>query len=271
MNQTLQRIFSITELDGERWVWPGGEVVALSLPVPEGSGENEDAGALFLHPAGYGLLAVADGVGGSPQGAEASRLALRVLGEHVAGHDPGEGWRSAILDGMEAANRAVCELGGGAASTLTVVEIAAGWLRSYQVGDSMTLVAGQRGKVKHQSIAHGPTGYGVEAGLLDEEEALVHEHRNVVSNVLGDPAMRIEVGPRVNLAPRDTLVVGSDGLFDNMFTEEIVDVIRKGALARAAVKLRAVSHTRMFAAAPGEPSKPDDLTLILYRAPRWRP
>ena len=40
----------------------------------------------------------------------------------------------------------------------------------------------------------------VEAGWLDEEEALHHEDRHIVSNMIGAPNMRIEIGSVVRLA-----------------------------------------------------------------------
>ena len=52
---------------------------------------------------------------------------------------------------VEAANRAVAELGVGAATTLAVVEIQGRSVRTYHVGDSMILAVGQRGKVRFQA------------------------------------------------------------------------------------------------------------------------
>jgi serine/threonine protein phosphatase PrpC len=212
------------------------------------------------------VWAVADGVGGSPFGREASRLALETLRAQLdLRHSVAGGLRTAILDGMDAANRNVMALGAGAASTLTVVEVVEEWLRSYQVGDSQVLVVGQRGRLKHQSIAHGPIGYAVESGLLDEAEALSHAERHVVSNTLGSPDMRIEIGPRLRLALRDTVLVGSDGLFDNLYTDEIVDLVRKGPLPDAGTRLANMAQRRMTHPKEGEPSKEDDLTFLLFR------
>ena len=131
--------------------------------------------------------------------------------------------RAAILNGIEAANQAVRDLGTGAATTLALVEIQDRTIRTYHVGDSEILVTGQRGKVKLQTIPHSPIGYAVEAGLMEEEEAIHHEARHVISNVIGSDQMRIEMGPPTELAPRDTLLLASDGLFDNLFPDEIVE------------------------------------------------
>ncbi|MFQ5790919.1 MAG: PP2C family protein-serine/threonine phosphatase, partial [Acidobacteriota bacterium] len=116
-----------------------------------------------------------------------------------------------------------------------------------------------------QSIPHSPVGYGVESGFLDEKEAMYHQERHVVSNVIGAPGMRIEVGPTIEMARRDTLLLATDGLFDNLHTDEIVGLIRKGGLARAIKALAESSSDRMRNGGDDMPSKPDDLTCILFR------
>ncbi|MDH3520454.1 MAG: SpoIIE family protein phosphatase, partial [Myxococcales bacterium] len=126
-------------------------------------------------------------------------------------------------------------------------------------------LVGQRGKLKLQTIAHSPVGFAVEAGMLDESEAMHHEDRHIVSNMLGAPDMRIEVGSARRLAPRDTLLLASDGLSDNLRTDEIVQRIRTGSLEEGARRLVRAARRRMDAPIEGEPSKPDDLTFVSYR------
>jgi serine/threonine protein phosphatase PrpC len=94
---------------------------------------------------------------------------------------------------------------------------------------------------------------------------MFHRDRHLVSNMVGMPEMRIEMSPPVGLAPRDTLVIASDGLFDNLYTEEIVDLVRTGPLAAAGQKLLERCRERMMQAASDQPHKPDDLTFVLYR------
>ena len=105
----------------------------------------------------------------------------------------------------------------------------------------------------------------VQSGLLDEQEALHHDERHIVSNVVGAVDMRIEIGPEVELARRDTLLLATDGLLDNLTPEEIVEMVRKGPLGPAARRLAAVARARMERPEGGRPSKPDDLTFVLFR------
>ncbi len=83
--------------------------------------------------------------------------------------------------------------------------------------------------------------------------------------MLGTPEMRIDVGSPIELAPKDTVVLATDGLFDNMSEKEIVDAVRTGSLAKAGRKLLGTCRRRMVEPRTGQPSKPDDLTFILYR------
>ena len=78
-------------------------------------------------------------------------------------------------------------------------------------------VLGGAGKVRLQTIAHSPGGYGLEAGFIDEQDAMRHEDRHIVSNVIGDPAMHVGLSSPLRLRALDSVVLGSDGLFDNLY------------------------------------------------------
>ncbi len=129
----------------------------------------------------------------------------------------------------------------------------------------MILVMGQRGKIKLQTVSHSPVGFALEAGVIDEAEAMHHEDRHLVSNVLGASDMRIEVGSTLALSSRDTLLLSSDGLFDNLHRDEVVERMRRGPLLEAVRKLSRDSVRRMTRPVEGEPSKPDDLTFVAFR------
>jgi serine/threonine protein phosphatase PrpC len=254
-------------LTAPRLVEAAGAVAAVySARSPTKESDNEDAAAVVPIDEKRAVLMVADGLGGQAAGAEAAGLAIRALADQIGTAVAGEGQlRTAILDGFEQANDAVAAMAVGAATTMAVVEIDGQTARPYHVGDSMILIVGQRGKRKLQTVSHSPVGYAVEAGLLKESEAMHHEDRHLVSNIVGCPQMRIEVGPLVQLRPRDTIVVASDGLFDNLHLEEIVELVRKGPLEKAAGALAQAAGERMIEPASGHPSKPDDLTIVLFR------
>ncbi|MFP5505439.1 MAG: PP2C family protein-serine/threonine phosphatase [Gammaproteobacteria bacterium] len=244
----------------------GGQLGYFTHAAPDKTSGNEDAIGLIPWGDDGGVLVVCDGLGGQPAGEQASILAIRCLAERIAATEPGNGGlREAILDGIESANRAVIDLGLGAATTLALVELQGRVIRPYHVGDSMILVTGQRGRIKLMTVSHSPIGYAVEAGFLDAAEAMHHEERHLISNMLGTPDMRIEIGTPLELAPRDTLLLASDGLFDNLHADEIVEHMRCGPINTGANALRDNCRARMRQASGDTPSKPDDLSFLLYR------
>ena len=245
----------------------GGFCVLYSSACPGRATANEDCAAIIRCGERTAVLAVADGVGGMRGGDLASRAALTALKEAIlhSSNKKSESLRSSILNGIDAANKTVLDLGVGAASTLAIVEIQGHTIRPYHVGDSMILNVGQRGKIKLQTISHSPVGFAVEAGLLDPKAAMYHAQRHIVSNVIGSADMRIEIGSTLTLSPRDTLVLASDGLSDNLHQSEIIESIRKGPLETGVRQMAEKSRRRMISTTPGVPSKPDDLTIIAYR------
>ncbi len=243
-----------------------GTAAVISVRSPGGESGNEDAAALIPLDRERAVIAVADGMGGQPGGEEAAALSVEILAKNVQeALEEERSIRAAVLDAFDRANLAVTELGSGAATTLAAVEIEGPDIRPYHAGDSMILVVGQRGRLKLKTVSHSPVGYAVEAGLLEESDAIHHEDRHLVSNMVGSPELRIEVGSTLRLGARDTLVLASDGLFDNLHIEEIVELVRKGPLERACEELVATARRRMCEPESGHPSKPDDLTFVLFR------
>ncbi len=250
----------------------GGDCIAYTRPAPDKETGNEDSVAVIPFGPEAAVLVVADGAGGLPAGKRASQTAVSTLIESLE-HSMAETMllRTAILNGIEAANQAVQALGTGSATTFTVVTIEGIAVRAYQIGDSEAMVVGQRGRLKLQTPVHSPTGFAVEAGLLDQRDALHHEDRHLVSNFLGTADMRIDIVAATELMPRDTVYLASDGVSDNVHMEEIIERIRCGPLAKAADSVIALAAERMHEALADQPSKPDDLSLILFRKPYRRP
>ena len=248
---------------------PGGQVALFGRVSPDKDTPNEDCMAVLSVPGMMTVLAVADGLGGSREGKEASRMAVQSLRDALfkAGREQSSP-RSAVLNGLEQANRDIIERGIGSATTVVVATIVGDFLRTYHVGDSLLLQIGQRGVLRYQTVAHSPVGFAEASGMLSEEEALHHEERHLVSNTMGVQEMSIEVGPAMKLNRRDTVVLASDGLFDNLRTEEIISRVRAGDLRKCADHLQSSARHRMATPESAQPSKPDDLSFILYRRTR---
>ena len=246
----------------------GGSVVAMTWKDPDKETTNEDTVGIIPYGPEAVVLVIADGAGGLPAGKKASLTAVTTLAASLQSSvERTILLRTAILNGIEAANEAVMALGNGSATTMTVVTIEGLIARPYQIGDSEALVVGQGGIIRMQTTAHSPTGFAVEAGFLDHRDALHHEERHLVSNFIGTPDMRIDMGAGIELRPRDTVLLASDGLTDNVHLDEIIERIRKGALADGAQAVAGLARRRMANGDNNQPSKPDDLSLILFRKP----
>jgi serine/threonine protein phosphatase PrpC len=256
-------LFSDTDFDSIRLGrFLQGHIACFTHRSPDKE-QNEDAVAIVPVLPHAGVVVVADGLGGQPRGDLASRTVIEAISEFAPN---GDGTlREAILHGIDQANKRVMEAGFGGASTLAVLEIEEHYVRPYHIGDAFVLITGQRGRIKFQNIAHSPVGYAVESGLMDEIDAVHHHERNLVSNVVGSPEMYIDIGPRIELAPRDTVLISSDGVSDNLYVEEIIETIRMGPLEMAADRLRKQTMNRMSGQDDELPSHPDDLSFCLFR------
>ncbi len=253
----LQADFSKPQLFGDE-----NNILFFSKKSPITETCNEDAVGIFKTKEGI-VLAVADGAGGHPKGEEAASLvmsniekSLKTDGVTEAGH------RYRIIDAIEKTNKELIATGVGARTTITICEIYDNKARGYQVGDSTLVICGQRGKLKYRSLAHSPVGYGVEAGLIDEKEALAHPDLHYISNLVGESDMKIEMGPEVELNPNDTIFLASDGIFDNFPPDEIIDLVRKGTIDGISTSLMDMINERIYQEAG---SKKDDISFILFK------
>jgi len=270
MNDLVITGFESSLAAPEVHVLANGTIAVYSARSPDKSTANEDAYALIPLDDTTVVLAVADGAGGHARGVAASRIAIEAL-VAAMGEQTEQSSRAAIVNGFERAHETIIATAPGSATTMVVAEITGTTVRTYHVGDSGVSVIGGRGKHKRQTIFHSPTGYAVESGLISEAQAIRHEARHVVSNLLGMPEMSVEVGTPLELALRDTVVLASDGLYDNLLSEEIARLASGGTIQYACSRLVDAASARMCGEHASQPSKPDDLTVLLYRRPRGEP
>ena len=245
----------------------GGTLAVFTCRCPVKESCNEDSMAVIQISKSHGVVVVADGVGGASVGARASRTAVEAIVNSIKGSTAGESLRVEIVDAIEAANGQILSWGLGAATTVAVVEYLDGSLRTFHVGDSTVLVCSNRGHLKYNTVAHAPIAMAVEIGMMEEPHALDHEDRNLINNCLGCDQMKIELGSPISMAKRDTVIVGSDGLSDNLTTDEIVSFIRAGQLKPQVFEMLESTQSRMHNP-DSSPSKPDDLTFVCFRQQR---
>ncbi len=263
-----------------------GHATWATFRSPFKSGVNEDTVATFNLSEKRGVLLVADGLGGHRDGHLASQMiksriakATRHLTKPSRNHllskivpvptevsgTKNPELRTIILDEIERTNQRLLRSRTGSATTLALAETNGRRIRTYHIGDSEILIFSQRGRLKFSTVSHSPIGYAVESGLITEEQALFHPDRHLVSNVIGSEQMSVELGTWVTLSPRDTVLLASDGLFDNLMQFEIIEHLRKGKLADGVLELATLARQRMLLPDSDAPSKPDDLSIMAYR------
>jgi len=235
-----------------------GVIAVFTCASPESSLGNEDALGGFEWDEKTGLLVVADGVGGLPDGARASREIIEVLRDK-----PAEDGDDQIIDRLQSVNSFLLREGIGA--TVSVFVIQDSKATSYHAGDATSLVVGSGPQIKMETIPHSAMGSAVASGEIDEKEAMHHPMRHLVSNFVGMRGMWVEKTEGVHLEHRDTVILASDGLWDNLYPDEVVDQISDQPLESAAKELVALAGQRMTLGGTLQPSKPDDLSFILYR------
>lgn len=246
---------------GANFSHPLGDVavrIASSPERPPGR-PGEDAAGVFSCEAGVLVLAVADGMGGQRGGARASKMAVEALGERVRE----DASVSGIVGAFDDAQAKTVRRRGAGATTMVAARVTAKGLRLFNVGDSEAMLINSRRRIKVRTTVQSPVGYLTAAGAITPDEAVVHDYRHLLSSAIGIDAMRLEVCGEAEIGRRDTLVLGSDGLFDNMFEEDLMAALRGRDLGKVADRLADRVSERM--AGYGPPSKADDMSFILYR------
>lgn len=238
-------------------------VYSSRAPYKVDDAPNEDNLAIIEVDADNFVLVVADGVGGSPAGEVASGIVVdKLVAQLAPGIEPAQ-IIATLIAALEEAHHDIKASGSGGASTVALVHVDGDTFRTAHVGDSVVMLCGQRGKLKLETIAHSPVGYALEAGVLSPDEAFSHEDRHVVSNIVGGQDLSITLGGLMPLAQRDTLVLATDGVTDNLRQSEIIEIVRKGKLMTCGRQMAQLGHARMRGENDG--GKPDDMTFILFR------
>lgn len=223
------------------------------------SPENEDS-LFFYGLDGQWVCGVSDGVGGHPRGREASKIASVGIRDFFAK----EGFDHQIfLANLEAVNDQIRGLKVGAKTTNTSALVKEDKLRLYSIGDSEAILCNTKGQLIFSNIPQSPVGYGVEAGLLDQKDALDDPDRHIVNHLLGDEILRFEASSSIEFKKGYSLLLGSDGIFDNFHHEKLLKIIGGGNYEESFEAL-----CKGFEAAELEMKKDDDISFFFVRRVR---
>ena len=189
-----------------------------------------------------GLVAVADGMGGHLAGEVASEDTVATLRAVVGMREPGE-----MVGAVHLANRRVHDRAAENASlhgmgttvcVLGVVEDDGEKLMALNVGDSR-IYHYAAGVLTQITEDHSLVEALVRDGRLTPEEAEVHPQRNVLTRALGVEAV-VEVDAwLIEPADGDRFLLCSDGLFNEITSEQIAEVLKSAADPTVAAQLLA--------------------------------
>lgn len=218
--------------------------VNKSVEVRQTSLPPDDVGRSFETAAAH-LFAVADGVGGRPEGDLASGRTLSAMLSYLGraascfqGFD--QSAEQQLFEKLESAVREVheelvAEYGGLTArlpaTTLTLVLLV--WPRAYhiQVGDSRAYVR-RGGRLQRLTRDQTLGEYMVSLGAWTDEQAARAPSASNLSSAIGGSELLPVVG-LIDLQPGDTLMLCTDGLTKHVSDDEIAKVMARGESAVA--------------------------------------
>lgn len=180
--------------------------------------ENEDC--LFIcGDEDHFIFGVADGAGGHPRGRDASFEISKFLSETKDVYP---------LDMIEKANQKVVDLKVGARSTLAMAHVNNSSIQFFSVGDSEAIYWNAAGSEIFSTTPHSPVGSKIAAGLTTQEDSLQDPERFLVSNMMGEEFVKIECTTSLQLKKGHTILIGSDGVFDNISHEKLAEIVAQG-------------------------------------------
>ncbi|MBD3308598.1 SpoIIE family protein phosphatase [candidate division KSB3 bacterium] len=218
----------------------------------------------------FGLFIVADGMGGHQEGERAASITIRMLAQHVLNQildpmlelDMNNPDRPSIADilraAVQGANDAVTEQipEGGTTATSTVVVGDLAYIA--HVGDSRAYLITDEG-IEQITRDHSLVQRLIELDQLTPEEAIDHPQRNVLYRAIGQSdSLDVDAITR-RLPPRSRLLLCSDGLWNMVSEEAILETISQHHDPQNACnKLVQMANDR---------GAPDNVTVILVHVP----
>lgn len=193
---------------------------------------NEDACFILLADKVY---VVADGVGGGNAGEIASRTAVSQIAGYIVDNpientDDKYKIASYFQQCLDKVNAHIHEMAckhdanRGMATTIVIVYADHGKAYVTNVGDSRAYLY-RDGQMVQLTEDHTYVNALVKAGKLTREEAEHDERKNVITKALGAEP---EVEPdffQVDIAAEDIILMCTDGLYDEVSDDEIIDVL----------------------------------------------
>ena len=168
---------------------------------------------------------MADGIGGAPEGARASRTLIEWLATHVEGMYSAAGLETTL----QAANDALYHAGRedrrlqGMGTTVTVAQIRGGELLIAHAGDSRAYrLRGER--LERLTHDHAVAAELLDSGKISAADAATHPLRHVLTRAIGPwRAVRVDLMGSA-WEPGDRILLCTDGLFGKLSDDALTEV-----------------------------------------------
>jgi serine/threonine protein phosphatase PrpC len=222
--------------------------------VPQNARQRTRKGSLFL---------VADGMGGHRAGEVASQGAVRAVMERYY-DEPGDDVPTNLVRAFQSANQQIYDQAqadpskAGMGTTLVAAVIVGRKLYVANVGDSRAYLLNNQGMIQITED-HSWVEEQVRAGLLTEEQARRHPHRNLVTRALGSkPSVGVDTF-EAEIRTGDILLLCSDGLTNRVSDDAIAAIVQQHEPEEA---------TRLLVATANEHGGNDNITVLIVSAER---
>jgi PPM family protein phosphatase len=237
---------------------------------------NQDAALSFFFTSrsaedrpDFGLFIVADGMGGHHDGEKASAMTARIVASQVTSNIylpilSGENDSSrppiteALISAVQKANSEVITLVPEGGTTLTAVAVIGDLAYVAHVGDSRVYLIAKEG-IEQLTRDHSLVQRLKELDQITEDEMKDHPQKNVLYRAIGQSeSLEVDAISR-RLPPNSRLLVCSDGLWNQVDSKDILDIVLNNHNPQEACdKLVALANTR---------GGPDNITAILLQIP----
>ena len=160
------------------------------------------------------VFAVADGVGGLADGAEASEAAIRAISSAVgSGGGPlGPRLEARLIECNEEIVRRGAASGRPSATTIVAVVIEDGRFQVLHAGDSRAYLF-RGGRLERLTEDHSWVAEQIRAGTLTAEQGTTSQYRNVITRAVGaEPTLIVEHRASEPCLAGDLYLLCSDGL-----------------------------------------------------------
>lgn len=195
---------------------------------------NEDACFVLLPDNVY---LVADGVGGGNAGEIASRTAVSEIANYIADNPIEKATNKYAVvnyfqDCLDKTNEKIFnqalkyEENKGMATTVAIVYAKEGRAYIANIGDSRVYLY-RDGDLVQVTEDHTYVNTLVKAGILSQEQAATDERKHVITKALGaDDTVEPDFF-QVNIMKNDVFLICTDGLYDEVSRDEMIDVLRE--------------------------------------------